>query len=177
MTTCRTILVSCAHLVFAANLAAAADLRTKTSLACATTAAQGSTLTMNVHLESRECAPLTVRLVTAIAGNANGTLAGVGVYGPVVANQVIIPAATDNGATCNLTYHFCNSYGGTCNSNADCACLNVTPSSLDLPSQSAPPAVPAALVGTVEGHLLITEWQGTPGKATRVDQCLVEVTP
>jgi hypothetical protein len=176
MTACRSILVSGASLVLFAGQVAAADLDVKATVSCAATAAQNSTLTMNVHLESRECSPLTVRLVTAIAGNANGTLAGVGVYGPVVANQVVIPAATDNGSTCNLSFHSCT-FGGFCNSNADCACQNVTPSVLDIPSQSAPPAIPSALVGSVEGHLLITEWQGTPGKATLVHQCLVEVTP
>jgi hypothetical protein len=62
--------------------------------------------------------------------------------------------------------------------NADC-CFTATPGTLNIPAQPAPPAVPGAHVGTVESHLLVTEWEGSVavGKTTLVDQCLVEVTP
>jgi hypothetical protein len=32
-------------------------------------------------------------------------------------------------------------------------------------------------VGTVESHLMVTEWKGAAGDATLVQQCLVEVLP
>jgi len=178
MTACRAILVWCASSLLAGSATAGLDV--SASVSCPDTASADSTITMDVVLENHECtSAVTVRLVTAIAGNANGTLAGVGVYGPVLANPgVTVPAATPG--TCNTSLHQCSGpYPYYCNVDADCGCFTATPGTLLVNAQLAPPAVPAAHVGTVEAHLLVTEWEGTPtlGTTTLVDQCLVEVTP
>src|SRR5262245_55854514 len=102
----------------------------KAAITCPASAQVGENLGMNVHLQNDECAPATVRLITSIAGNANQSLGGLGVFGPLLAQEVVVPAAT-----CSFPF---------------------TTGVLDL-VLDGPLAVPAAHVGTVELHVLLSE--------------------
>ena len=146
------VIVGLSALSFHAASPASAVVLEKVDVSCPSQVQVGDTLTMNVHLENKHCAAADVRLMSGIAGNAADSVGGVGVFGPVVASQVVVPAAT---VSCGSTW--------------------ATPGTLDL-NLGAPPAAPAAHLGTVEVHLLISEWDvGTVPRITRVDQCLVEV--
>ena len=133
---------------------AMAGLDVAVELDCPAEAAAGSEILATVHLENSECgAEASVRLIASIAGNADQSLGGIGIAGPVVA--VTVPVLGDD-------------------------CIG-TPGTVDL-TDPLPPEIPASLVGTVATFVLITEWD-LPGlapgtsKATRVNQCLVNVLP
>jgi hypothetical protein len=70
---------------------------------CPDEAVSGSTITTDLHLKNQECTPITVRLMSSIAGNANQSVGGIGIWGPVLADTITVDAAVDNlPGTCGL---------------------------------------------------------------------------
>jgi hypothetical protein len=138
---------------------AMADLDVAMQLDCPAEATAGSTITTNLHLENRECSVSSVRVISSIAGSADQSLGGFGIFGPVVADPMIsVPAATEiipgNG----------------------CWPLNITPGVNDV-AVLTPPAIPGSLVGTVATFVLIAEWDDGVSEETEVAQCLVNILP
>lgn len=78
---------------------ALAKLDTSLNVSCPATAAAGTTIDMNVDLANNEASTLSVRLITSIAGNANGTLGGIGIYGPLVAVEKTVNAFSTSSAS------------------------------------------------------------------------------
>jgi hypothetical protein len=89
---------------------------------CPPSASAGSTITVDVSLKNRECSPVDVRLMSSIAGNANQSVGGIGIWGPVLADTITVAAATDNlPGTCDLERHRCDATdGSTCAADDDC---------------------------------------------------------
>lgn len=126
---------------------------------CPAEAAAGSSITADLHFRNQNCTSgYNVRVISSIAGNADQSLGGIGIGGPVVVDSSIaVPAGTPPFP------------GGPCLATVD----------LTLPT---PPAIPASLEGTVATFVLISEWDqlqfGVPGiDATEVAQCMVNITP
>lgn len=59
---------------------------------CPPSGIAGSRINAGVSLVNGEPTPLSVRLVSSIAGNANGTLGGVGIYGPLISDERTVGA-------------------------------------------------------------------------------------
>lgn len=171
---------------------------------CPPSASSDSTITIAVSLVSRECSPLDVRFMSSIAGNADHTVGGIGIWGPVLAKTITVDAATDllpgtcdlvqgkcdrtSGATCSADadclsgicdYEQC--LGGVnlrCDTDADCVCQHVTPGGTT-DSVEALPKIPVELVGTIATFVLIGEGDsgGPGGTRTLVQSCMVDVIP
>jgi hypothetical protein len=93
---------------------------------CLANAPAGSTITTDVHLENQKCSPVNVRVMSSISGNANQSVGGIGIWGPVLVDTITVGAATDNlPGTCGVTVHggrVCDGAGGAdCFTDADCA--------------------------------------------------------
>ena len=93
---------------------------------CLADATAGSTITTDVHLENQECSPLDVRVMSSISGNANQSVGGIGIWGPVLADTITVDAATDNlPGTCSVMVNggtVCDGAGDAdCSSDFDCA--------------------------------------------------------
>jgi hypothetical protein len=103
-----------------------AELGFEMEVDCLADATAGSTITTSLHLENQACSPINVRLMSSIAGNANQTVGGIGIWGPVLADTITVAAATDNlPGTCGETVHggrVCDGAGGAdCFTDTDCA--------------------------------------------------------
>jgi hypothetical protein len=93
---------------------------------CLADAAAGSVITTDVHLENQKCSPVNVRVMSSISGNANQSVGGIGIWGPVLADTITVAAATDNlPGTCGVTVWggtVCDGAGGaSCSTDTDCA--------------------------------------------------------
>jgi hypothetical protein len=145
-------------------------------LTCPAEGVAGSTISVDLRLENFECRAVNVRVMSSILGNGDQTLAGLRVFGPVVAHALeVVPAATDiffGGCVQGM----CQAFPPTsCTTDADCPdCTGTTPGVREI-SISAPPALPADLKGTVGTHLILTEWEAGATTETEINQCFVEV--
>lgn len=152
---------------------ALADLNVATELTCPAEAAPGATISVDLTLINNECRPLEVRVISGIVGNANNTVAGVGIFGPVVADpQILVGAATGMQPSC-ITNICDDGFFAPCQIDNDCHCFPTAPSTVNV-SVVVPPVIPSSVLGTVVMYLLITEWEG--GEETEVDSCLVSVS-
>lgn len=139
---------------------------------CPATANAGQAVTVTFTLKNKECTDQDVRLLSSVVGNADQTLGGLGLYGPVVADSTTLPAATDllpgtcTGSTCDGSTNF--SY---CMADADCVCREVVPSTTSIPL-ATPPTLPSSLTGTVATLVFLA---GPAGEETAEAHCLVEV--
>lgn len=122
---------------------------------CPTKVVPGQPFSLQVHIVSRECQSLDVRLISSLVGNATGGDAGgtasgeVGLFGPKVAGTVSMPAAVD------LFPPFC---------------FQTEPAEATFSVPSAE-VFPAAFVGVQARHFLIAD---VPGTALRdQDVCAV----
>jgi hypothetical protein len=95
-------------------------------MACLANAPAGSTITTDVHLENQKCSPVNVRVMSSISGNANQSVGGIGIWGPVLVDTITVDAATNNlPGTCSVMLDGgtrCDGAGGAdCSSDSDCA--------------------------------------------------------
>ena len=88
---------------------------------------------LNVEIENRGCSPRNVRILSTIVGNGADSVGGMSVIGPeIAASDVMVPAATDQlsglcvGNSCDGASIFCQS-------DADCTCVQVLPTRVDIP--------------------------------------------
>ena len=145
-----------AAFVFTVGPAVAANV--EMDVDCPAGAPALSTISTDFHLVNEECSEATVRFFSSIVGNADQSLGGLGINGPVVVDTgtpIVVPAAIDNFPP---------------------GCFDVSPGVTDV-TLDTPPAIPATLSGTVATFVLITEWDiaGRPGKTTVLRECLVDV--
>jgi hypothetical protein len=127
-------------------------------VACPAEAPAGTSISADLRFTNHNCTSgYDVRVISSIAGNANQSLGGVGIAGPVVVDSSIsVPAGTPPFP------------GGPCSHTLD----------LTMPT---PPVIPASLEGSVATFVLISEWDqlqfGVSGiDETKVAQCMVNVT-
>lgn len=161
-------------MVWSPGKTAVAELRVGATLSCPLEASAGSTLTVDLSLRNSECSAVDVRILSGIAGNSGQTLAGIGVFGPVVAAPlVVVPAPTETFGGC--VSGSCEFSGASCTTDADCPFCYASSAGTQTLQLQAPPAIPASLVGTVGAHLLILEWSAGDKTDTEVDECLVNV--
>lgn len=142
---------------------------------CPAAANDGTNVTVQFIAENRECSAQSVRVISSIVGNANNTLAGLGVYGPAVAESLlIVPGGTNTFCGCNTGT--CDCSGGSCSVDGDCPfCSAQTPGVLNT-TISTEPVLPSELTGTVATILFITEAEGPTGAVSMsVNECFVEV--
>ena len=142
---------------------------------CPAAANDGTNVSVQFIAENRQCSAQSVRVISSIVGNANNTLAGLGVYGPAVAESLlIVPAGTNPFCGCNAGTCACG--GGSCTVDGDCQfCSATTPGVLNTVI-SAEPALPAELTGTVATLIFLTESESPTGEVEMsVNECFVEV--
>jgi hypothetical protein len=133
--------------------------RVELRVSCPAEAAAGSTITAELRLSNHSCfsGGYNVRVMASIAGNADQSLGGVGIAGPVVvAPSINVPEGTPPFP------------GSPCSNSVDV-------------SIAVPPAIPMSLEGRVATFILISEWDqvqfGVVGTdETEVAQCMVNVT-
>lgn len=89
---------------------------------CPTEAPAGSTILVDLQLENGQCLPVTVRLMSSVTGNANQSVGGIGVWGPVVADTIVVAAAesSEDPTTC-VPDGQCSGDFSSCSTNPDCA--------------------------------------------------------
>jgi hypothetical protein len=157
-------------ILFMAN----ASMGQEASVSCPTEANSGSNVAVTMSFENWECSAVSVRVMSSIVGNADNTLGGIGVFGPiVVAPSVVVPAGTDG--FCGCFSNSCDCSGNSCTQDADCPfCEAGIPGTLTLPV-NAEPALPASLEGTVATVLIMSESDVNDEVETEIAQCLVEV--
>lgn len=144
------------------------------SVSCPTEANSGSKVAVTMSFENWECSAVSVRVMSSIVGNADNTLGGIGVFGPIVVASVVVPAGTDV-LFCGCDGGLCGCSGNSCTQDADCPfCEADTPGTLDLPV-NAEPALPASLGGTVATVLMMSESDVNDEVETDIAECLVEV--
>lgn len=144
-------------------------------LICPASANANNNVAVTLTLENSGCAAEEFRIISSIVGNAGATLAGIGIFGPVVVEPVVIvPAGTGvNGCGCSL--NSCQCDNNSCTTDADCAsCEAVTPGTLVL-TVSVEPALPNSLGGTVATLLLVSEPAAGSDAAMSINSCFVEV--
>lgn len=147
-----------------------------TNLVCPSDANAGSNVEVILTIENSECRATTLRVMSSIVGNAGGTLAGIGIFGPVVVEPlVVVPAGTDTFCGCNAGTCQCDFPFVSCSTDADCQeCGAFIPGTLDLPV-TVEPALPSSLAGTVATVLLISEPEADSASAMSINECFVEV--
>jgi hypothetical protein len=157
-------------ILFLAN----ASMGQQTSLSCPTQENSGDMVSVTMSFENSECSAVSVRVMSSIVGNADNSLGGIGVFGPiVVAPSVVIPAGTN--PFCGCVSNFCNCSGNSCSQDADCPyCEAGTPGTLTL-IVDAEPALPASLDGTVATILMVSESDVDGEVETDIAECFVEV--
>jgi hypothetical protein len=156
---------------------AAAVLDVDSQITCQAEAGAGTMLNVDVRLENAECVAVDVRVFSAAVGNTDQMVDGLGVFGPVLAREISIPAARDRTpGYCNPLTNMCGGWGGTsnlsCSTNADCFCRLYTPTILNI-SMAVPPALPDSLANTVVTQLVTVEWDG--GTRTDIQECVIEI--
>ncbi len=159
-------------LVFLPSLTAEAE-SVSIDLNCPDTALPGSTPEISVVVENRFCSPQTVRLLSSVVGNANGTVEGVGIVGPHVAvASSVLPAATDLTSTC--TNGSCSGINGfrPCTTSLDCVCARVSPGTATIQFDLETP-IPAVFADSVIQQYTFLD---IPGSAfSESSSCYVEV--
>ena len=145
---------------------------------CPADAMAGTTLTVDLDLVNLQCLQNNVRVMSSITGNANDSLGGIGIFGPVVAMTIPLAAATSNDPPGICTFGYCSGDFTSCTTDADCACqygaITTVTSFADIPLT---PAIPSSLVGTVATFILVAEANDGVSDALEVTQCLVNVIP
>ena len=75
------------------------------NVTCPTQVNTGQSVMVNLILTNGECFPASpVRIISSVVGNASDDLAGVGIFGPVVADTVVVPAGSNRSCGCTLNY-------------------------------------------------------------------------
>jgi len=72
--------------------AVAGSLNTTLNVGCPASAAAGTAINMSLGLVNNEPTGLSVRVISGFAGNANGTLGGLGIYGPQIITETVVNA-------------------------------------------------------------------------------------
>ena len=167
---------ACVLFLLAASAADAGDV----NLTCPAQADPGQSVTVSMSFSNTSCSAESVRVMSSIVGNASGTLAGVGIYGPEVAVPIaVVPAGTAR--YCGCVSNACECQFGpagplACSTDADCSlCVSFTPGVLELMVDTT--VIPPTLSGTVATHILISEFDSGTKIETEIDECFVEVLP
>jgi len=144
------------------------------SVSCPASAASGSNVTVEMSFENDECSAASVRVISSIVGNADNSLGGIGIHGPVVAEpMLIVPAGTD--VFCGCVANQCQCGEGACSVDSDCSfCSAQTPGTLSA-LVDVEPVLPPTLDGTVATVLLLSEIEIGDSASTQVNECFVEV--
>jgi hypothetical protein len=152
---------------------AIAALQVETQVTCQTQSHPAAMVTVDVRLENTECVALDVRIISTVVGNTDQTMNELGVFGPVLASATTVPAAWDQTpGTCDPGTLTCGASGVGCNTDADCFCKLVTPTTTQF-SLEIPLALPASLENTIVTQLITVEWDG--GTPTHVEKCMIEL--
>jgi hypothetical protein len=165
---------------------------------CPTDASAGSTISIDLTLTNKQCVPVTVRLMSSISGNANQTVGGIGIWGPMVADTIVVPAAESihepascvpegectgdftfctsdlecESGVCRVYAHSCGNGGMSCSNDADCSC-GEDPESEDVTPEIAHfPAVqmPPAIPDSLDGTVatFILAAEANNGYSTKI---------
>ncbi len=143
----------------------------ESTLTCPASEDAGQSVDAMMSYENEGCGSIQVRIISTIVGNGDDTLGGLGIYGPTIAEAVVVvPAGTDRFCGCDTGN--CNCSGQACTDDSDCPfCYAQEPGVANVPVEVAPP-LPAALEGTVSTVILMSEYGA---EKTKINQCLVEV--
>lgn len=145
---------------------------------CPAEGAPLSTPTVVIVYTSFACSAVPIRTMSSIVGNSDQTLGGIGVFGPVVIDDRMLPGGSGATSGCGCNAGSCGCIDGSaisCTSDADCPfCRKVTPYLLNV-EKDALPAIPVSLDGTVATYVFITEVVAGPETSTEINKCFVEV--
>ena len=113
------------------------------TIVCPASATGGATVPIEVTIENEQCTAVNARVISSVVGNANGTLGGLGVYGPqVAASMLTVPVGSAPFCGCGQFFPgFCD-----CNSNQACT--------VDSDCDECGNQIPGELVTTIDlaGH-------------------------
>lgn len=146
LTSSMALPILAASLAWLAATAAGAD-GLRMSLDCPETVIATTAPQLNIQVENRDCSPRNVRILSTLIGNGAESVGGVSVIGPeIAASNVLVPAAVDqlSGLCIN---NICEGVPFFCQSNADCACVFVTPTIVDVPV-TGPTPIPIEFTDT-----------------------------
>lgn len=168
--------IACASsLLLAAGESAGGDVGV--DLICPQEAPAGQNVTVDMSFGNRECTAQTVRVLSGIVGNASDTLAGVGVFGPMVAEPaLVVPVGTDVQCGCVDGQCACSFPPQSCKVDAECPnCSMATKGTLDR-SVDVLPTLPASLAGKAATVIVITEEEDDIGEVdSKIRECFVDV--
>jgi hypothetical protein len=158
---------------------ASAAMAGDAELTCPAQGNAGESLMVNMSFENDECSAVNVRIMSSVVGNASDSLAGVGIFGPVVAIPVVVvPAGTNRFCVCNANQCECDWPGGlplSCSTDADCpSCSASTPGTQNAYFDTQID-LPQSLSGTVATQIFISEFESGTEVETEVNECFVEV--